>query len=1217
MMVMKREVTKRRRSTIQGLLKLGTGLTLAAILVLVPGCPILFPPATCTTNADCTNENSPVCVIPAGETDGTCEECGSNADCDDGLFCNGTETCDANNTCSTGSDPCTGDQVCDEANNECDDVCTADTDCNDGDACTNDACADEVCENTAVNCGAQVCDPSDGSCVDCLNDSDCGVGETCGDDNTCQPAPPVGFNVNISGCPAGTSNGVDIALTAAATGAAAGNQVTFVWSAPGGGFDTTSGASVVFNTNSSTTVTVTAQENEVTVNDGGTPDDPSDDTETLTPVGAPVTDTCAITVIVETELTVSAGADRAFAAGGQAAGTPPLTDFPGAYPGAGATLRSEFGSGAPTPPAGVGHAVGRIYKNLQATASDPAFANTEITFTWECVSAPDPATCSNVTLLDPTSVGTGFLVASVPTAQLTGLQVTGLTNTLQNLVVPGQYTFRVTAANPNGDTSSDDVTWTVTPGFAIPAAGAGSLEGMALANGQLTNRVIRPNSIVVPFTVLARSAGTIRFLLTDTSGAADAQTPASLNEVSVTPSNPAATSMAEAMVSGTTRGSYTVNGQFEAGEATVPSVPTGLTVRIQNAVSGSIDTNASTAGSTRNHFGAVNSTSLASGPIIAHHGARAADAGNEFWDGQVTADCDLNGDGFPEVLNGRGNVLSIMTGITVDPSITTNSPFTNVLNNGGLLTENAAGGAGTIDSFALTDANLTGTVPDVTQISSICCGDFDGDGNLDLAIGEGGFDAGADGGEEGRILVFYNQGNNAFGQNPYTTNGNTVASGALTAQPRVITRTDGLAVAGTIIDRNDRLGESMVCCDVNNDGFSDIIAGAPGGGQAITLTTGVLVNDAADAADTTLTVDTVDATTVFEPGDIAVVDANNDGQSMVRRVTAVTATLLTFDLAQAAGNADNETVDELVGATGAVFGILGNSIRLPNSTTITDAGTGSSFRIIPNSSVSGDLIGASLACCDFNADGISDIAFGAPGRKDSATATRVAAGSTFLTFGRTSGLSGNINTIDRIYEGNVAGLGFGRRLACCNWDGSGGDDLIVGAGVGATLGAVGTGRLYFISSTTTNIQSAAAGTSTLTTVPQMSGSQTDSDLGACIACWEFSGDNLWDVLATAPSATAANQLATLINGNAAFGATVSATATFSDSDTTHTLFDTPTEMVLWSDFDDDIDVGGALFNSNGCGFVDTNGDKIKDLFFQGDDDDAQNVSNAFAIMGAE
>ena len=80
-----------------------------------------------------------------------------------------------------------------------DDICSAvtpcsnDLDCADADFCTNDACDEGTCVNTDVDCEGDVCDPADGTCVECLIDDDCEEGETC-DDNMCV----------ADGCPEGT-----------------------------------------------------------------------------------------------------------------------------------------------------------------------------------------------------------------------------------------------------------------------------------------------------------------------------------------------------------------------------------------------------------------------------------------------------------------------------------------------------------------------------------------------------------------------------------------------------------------------------------------------------------------------------------------------------------------------------------------------------------------------------------------------------------------------------------------------------------------------------------------------------------------------------------------------------------------------------------------------------------------------------------------------------
>ncbi len=99
--------------------------------------------------------------------------CDTSADCNDGNDCT--------------DDLCNTSGFCEYSNN---------TDaCDDGDLCTeSDTCSGGSCAGTPVDCGAQVCNPADGLCVDCLSNADCDNNDACDGDETC--------NANI--CEAGT-----------------------------------------------------------------------------------------------------------------------------------------------------------------------------------------------------------------------------------------------------------------------------------------------------------------------------------------------------------------------------------------------------------------------------------------------------------------------------------------------------------------------------------------------------------------------------------------------------------------------------------------------------------------------------------------------------------------------------------------------------------------------------------------------------------------------------------------------------------------------------------------------------------------------------------------------------------------------------------------------------------------------------------------------------
>lgn len=101
--------------------------------------------------------------------------CDTSADCDDGNDCT--------------DDLCNTSGFCEYSNN---------TDpCDDGDFCTeSDTCAGGACTGSPVDCGAQICNPADGACVECLSAADCDNGDVCDGaescvGNTCQAGTPL------------------------------------------------------------------------------------------------------------------------------------------------------------------------------------------------------------------------------------------------------------------------------------------------------------------------------------------------------------------------------------------------------------------------------------------------------------------------------------------------------------------------------------------------------------------------------------------------------------------------------------------------------------------------------------------------------------------------------------------------------------------------------------------------------------------------------------------------------------------------------------------------------------------------------------------------------------------------------------------------------------------------------------------------------------------
>ncbi|NOS99194.1 MAG: hypothetical protein HOP29_01040, partial [Phycisphaerales bacterium] len=131
---------------------------------------------TCVDDTDCTEAGATVCV------DGTCVECGDDADCDDADLC-------TDDACTDGACANT-DVVCDDETN-----------------CTDDSCdpATGECVSAPTECPeGQTCDADTGDCVEvtaCETDEDCDDGDPCNGDETCDAENEA---ADDQGCVAGT-----------------------------------------------------------------------------------------------------------------------------------------------------------------------------------------------------------------------------------------------------------------------------------------------------------------------------------------------------------------------------------------------------------------------------------------------------------------------------------------------------------------------------------------------------------------------------------------------------------------------------------------------------------------------------------------------------------------------------------------------------------------------------------------------------------------------------------------------------------------------------------------------------------------------------------------------------------------------------------------------------------------------------------------------------
>ncbi len=220
----------------------------------------------------------------------------------------------------------------------------------------------------------------------------------------------------------------------------------------------------------------------------------------------------------------------------------------------------------------------------------------------------------------------------------------------------------------------------------------------------------------------------------------------------------------------------------------------------------------------------------------------------------------------------------------------------------------------------------------------------------------------------------------------------------------------------------DQLGAAVESADLNNDGFREIIVGAPGTGR-------VYVIDYHNAPATTVDLSTQAATmTISGPG---------IGNALT--VGDITADSV-FDLAIGSPSA--------AGGAGAVYVVNGRtSGPLPSAVTL-PAGANETFTGLD----AGDHAGTSVWIKDVDGDGIWDLAIGAPDADGPANA-RVDAGDAYVIFGR-PGLP-SVLAPDTVIYGAAAGFRTGTWVRSGDITKDEPDDLaLLASGANANMGAV-------------------------------------------------------------------------------------------------------------------------------------------------------------------
>ncbi|MDA2978941.1 MAG: FG-GAP-like repeat-containing protein [Actinomycetota bacterium] len=374
-------------------------------------------------------------------------------------------------------------------------------------------------------------------------------------------------------------------------------------------------------------------------------------------------------------------------------------------------------------------------------------------------------------------------------------------------------------------------------------------------------------------------------------------------------------------------------------------------------------------------------------------------------------------------------------------------------------------------------------VPGVAELgdalgSSVACGDVNGDGFDDLAVGASGEDIGSRA-DAGYVTVIHGsedglQLTSSYGFSQATAG---VAGGA---------------------EADDRLGASIALGDFDNDGYADIAVGIPGEDVGSRVDAGAVQVFYGSAVGITASRDKF-----YSQSTSGVAGAGEAGDEVG------------FSLA--AGDLNGDGIDDLiVGApgedvgmrvdAGAINVLFGSQTGLSttDSRVITQASPG-----IAGGAEAGDRFGAAVTAGDLNDDGYDDVAVGVPGE---AIGSLDAAGAVNVIYGSPSGPS---SSGDQFWSQASAGVNgaaesgdaFGAAVISVDINGDGYDDLVIGV-PREDLGAVAdTGIVAFM------FGSEAGLTADGDTTWSEPGFDTNHQLGSGVEAGDVDGDGIFDILA--------------------------------------------------------------------------------------------------------
>jgi hypothetical protein len=317
--------------------------------------------------------------------------------------------------------------------------------------------------------------------------------------------------------------------------------------------------------------------------------------------------------------------------------------------------------------------------------------------------------------------------------------------------------------------------------------------------------------------------------------------------------------------------------------------------------------------------------------------------------------------------------------------------------------------------------------------AALSCGDFNGDGFDDLAVGVPGEDPG-DMSSAGAVNVLLG-----------SATGLTVDGNQLWSQ-------DSPGVVGGS-EAGDLFGSVLASGDFNGDGYDDVAIGAPGedvGDIASAGALNVLLGSATGLTDV--------GNQFWSQNNVDVLDQAEAGDR--------------FGDGLASGDFNGDAFDDLaIGVPSEDVGAIANAGAvnvLPGSATGLSA-AGNQFWSqnspgVVGGSEAGDLLGGDLASGNFNGDGFDDLAIGVSGEDIGA---KVNAGGVSLLPGSAELLTAVGNQFwsqdsPGVVGGSESGDGFGGHVASGNFNGDGFDDLAIGVSgedIGAKVNAGGVSLL--------------------------------------------------------------------------------------------------------------------------------------------------------------